>query len=236
MTTDQTEALLREVLTDRAGQAPVAPDAAVAVRRRGDHIRRRRRVLTGAGAAVAAIAALAVLVVPDGGDRGRVDIGDLPPPGPTEGPTSPEPDRDAVPDTGSAPPRATTKGDDESGTRATPPDTAGTGDRPPETTSSGGPDTRTSTAPAPSPTACDDIAFTPASDDMATDIVATGVSCAEATDLVRTVAGEHNFYSGPRSFTASGWACTVATGTAAPLPVGRYACALGEEEVTWTKS
>jgi hypothetical protein len=50
------------------------------------------------------------------------------------------------------------------------------------------------------------------------------------------VAGEHNFYSGPRSFTASGWACTVATGTAAPLPVGHYACTLDGDEVTWTKS
>lgn len=241
MTIDQTEALLREVLTDRAGQAPVTPDAVGAIRRRGGHIQRRRQVLTGAGA-IAAAMALAVLVVPADGDQRRVDIGDPPPPGPpvsTEDPTSPEPDPGTVPDTGSVPPLGTTT-DDEPGTEAAPPDTAGTTEGPPESTlpapAPGVPDTSTSTAPAPSPTACGDIAFAPASEDMATDIVATGVPCTEATDLVRTVAGQHNFYSGARSFTAGGWACTVATDQAADPPIGHYACTRGTGEVTWTKT
>jgi hypothetical protein len=82
---------------------------------------------------------------------------------------------------------------------------------------------------------CKSIVFTPNSEDGASKIAATGVSCDEAGELVRAVAANHNFYDGPRSFASGDWACTVETDDTA-LPVGHYACKRGEAFVSWDKT
>jgi hypothetical protein len=88
---------------------------------------------------------------------------------------------------------------------------------------------------APSPVDCGSIGFTPNSGDVADNIVATGVSCDIAHTLVRRVADEHNFYSGPRSFTIDEWSCTEVL-HADDLPYGEYACASESGSVSWQKS
>ena len=85
------------------------------------------------------------------------------------------------------------------------------------------------------PVTCADIGFAPQSDNMATHIVATGSDCSEAEALVRTVAAENNFTTGPREFTSGAFACSVVTEEAA-LPVGHYTCVEGARKVTWDKT
>jgi hypothetical protein len=71
---------------------------------------------------------------------------------------------------------------------------------------------------------------------MASSISATNATCAEATALVGQVAAGHNFYSGPRSFSMGGFACTVSADPEAVLPSGLYSCSNGSKSVTWVKS
>lgn len=126
--------------------------------------------------------------------------------------------------------------------RATP----GTG-RSPEATeppatspgSSGVPGSPTGGASASQPlgnaTACGDVHFDASSDNAAWEISATGVSCADAVALVKRVAQEHNFVSGPRQFTTDGWACTVTT-TEDGMPQGAYGCRKDAALVSWDKT
>jgi len=95
--------------------------------------------------------------------------------------------------------------------------------------------------PVPRPTtteavlACPDIVFAPRSEDGAFKIRATGVSCASAEALVRQVRASHNFVSGPRSFTAGEYACTIVTDQTG-LPLGNYTCTAGSRRITWSKT
>jgi hypothetical protein len=250
MSIDRTETLLRDTLADRAGLPPAAPDDGTTLRLRGTEIRWRRRTFVGAGAVIAAALAAAAFSGVLGDDQARVEVGTTPsisvtapdeddrspapPPGSVDGrggetapPTGPTSDEDA-----GAPPESSDPSTSEPSAPAGSPSSAPSG------TSGTTPTTSTTSTqpPAARPIACGDIAFSPNSDDMATNIVATGVSCAEATDLVRTVRGQHNFVDGPRAFTAAGWACTVSTDTASPVPVGHYRCSRGDSSVSWDKT
>jgi hypothetical protein len=94
--------------------------------------------------------------------------------------------------------------------------------------------TTTSTM-ATAPVTCPDIAFVPQSDNMAAHIVATGADCIEAHALVREVAAQHTFMTGPREFRSGVFTCSVVTEEAA-VPVGHYACIDGPKKVTWDKT
>lgn len=82
---------------------------------------------------------------------------------------------------------------------------------------------------------CGHIGFTPNSDDLATRIRATGVSCRKARGLVRRVRERHDFVSGPRRFRAGGYRCRVVTEEMG-LAIGHYRCRAGATRVAWDKS
>jgi hypothetical protein len=91
------------------------------------------------------------------------------------------------------------------------------------------------------PDACPNIGFTPNSDDVASDIsivssLAPG-ACDEAERVVRHVHEDyrHNFFDGPRYFTALGYECTVRTDSEG-LEKGLYRCTDGATLVRWTKT
>lgn len=90
-------------------------------------------------------------------------------------------------------------------------------------------------ATTPTAIVCPDISFTPQSEDGAFNIKASGVDCDAASDLIRQVRSEHNFYSGPRSFQSGEYACTVVTENT-DIPVGHYTCSTSQATITWDKS
>ena len=87
------------------------------------------------------------------------------------------------------------------------------------------------------PTACPNIGFTPNSDDVASGITIVSDDCAEAERIVRHVHQElnHNFFDGPRYFTALAYECTVRTDSEG-LEKGIYRCTDGATLVSWTKT
>jgi hypothetical protein len=87
------------------------------------------------------------------------------------------------------------------------------------------------------PVACPNIAFTPDSEDMASEIEAISTDCAEAERLIRHVhtALRHDFSSSPRSFRAQGFDCRVVT-EERELPVGHYTCTDAAVRVRWDKT
>jgi hypothetical protein len=93
---------------------------------------------------------------------------------------------------------------------------------------------RESTATGPVEQSCESIGFSKG-EDMASEIRSIELPCSEADQLVRRVRAEHNFYSGPRSFSAGSFACTVTTEDEV-LPVGHYRCTSGDATVTWDKT
>ena len=91
----------------------------------------------------------------------------------------------------------------------------------------------TSDPPAPKTVTCADIAFTPASEDMASDIVATGVTCAVADPLVR--ANYRNFGEG--TFPVNGWTCVAKSfEPTGGMPYRTFSCTKGTTKVTWRKT
>ena len=92
--------------------------------------------------------------------------------------------------------------------------------------------------PAASPAApakCPVIGFTPNSDDVAADITATGVDCAEATALVRRARERHDPVTGPRFFHLPPYICRAARQDTA-LESTAYRCDDGARRVTWSKT
>ena len=75
---------------------------------------------------------------------------------------------------------------------------------------------------------CGDVAFTPNSDDMGSDIAARGVTCKVARGFVRAAKGR----PGARF---RGYACTVKNLDTA-LPSKRYRCTDGGKLIRWTKT
>lgn len=82
---------------------------------------------------------------------------------------------------------------------------------------------------------CDQVAFTPDSEDTASDIEATGLTCEEAERLVRA-AGPRTSSGGPQSVTVDGFRC-VLTGTEEdPLPRASFECTDGNRKVTFVRT
>jgi len=94
------------------------------------------------------------------------------------------------------------------------------------------------TAPATGPFTCADQAFTPNSDDIAADIVATGLSCAEAEALVRRIGPLVGAVGGPAEITVAGYEClrTSEDDGAQGLPSSDYRCTSGATSITFTRT
>ena len=82
---------------------------------------------------------------------------------------------------------------------------------------------------------CGMVGFTPNSEDAASEITATGLSCDEAEAFVR-VAGERTSSGGPDRLDVSGYRCVRTSSEQDPLPLSRYECTNGHKNVTFVRS
>jgi hypothetical protein len=82
---------------------------------------------------------------------------------------------------------------------------------------------------------CETVGFTPNSEDAASEITATGLSCDEAEAFVR-IAGERTSSGGPDRLDVSGFRCVRTGGEEDPLPMSRYECTNGNKKVTFVRS
>jgi Cu-Zn family superoxide dismutase len=82
---------------------------------------------------------------------------------------------------------------------------------------------------------CQTIAFTPNSEDAASSVKATGLTCAEAEAFVR-VAGRQTSSGGPAEVTVQGYRCVRVRSVQDPLPQAFYECTSGTKKVTFTRS
>ena len=83
---------------------------------------------------------------------------------------------------------------------------------------------------------CQDIAFAPNSDNLASDVVATGVTCAEAEALVRKVGPQVGAVGGPSRVEADGWVCIRTASDDRFLPNSDFACTSGSKTVTFHRT
>lgn len=101
----------------------------------------------------------------------------------------------------------------------------------PTTTTSGA---RTATT-QPVTSRCQTVGFTPNSEDAASDVTATGLSCADAEAFVR-VAGTRTSSGGPQEVEVSGYRCVRTRSEEDPLPRAFYECTSGSKKVTFVRS
>ena len=123
---------------------------------------------------------------------------------------------------------------------ATPSTSPFTSDTTSTTTAAGGATTTTragatTTARAAATLDCQTIAFTPASEDAASSVKATGLSCAEAEAFVR-IAGRQTSSGGPAQVTVEGYRCVRVRSTQEPIPQAFYECTSGAKKVTFTRT
>jgi hypothetical protein len=90
-------------------------------------------------------------------------------------------------------------------------------------------------ATAPVTLRCTSIGFTPNSEDVASDITATGLPCAEAEAFVR-VAGAQTSSGGPEEVDVSGYHCVLTQSEQDPLPQASYRCVDGPKTVTFVRT
>ena len=100
--------------------------------------------------------------------------------------------------------------------------------------------TTTTTTEAPTTTAavtlaCGQVAFAPNSEDAASDIEATGLTCDEAKAFVE-LAGRETSSGGPEEVDVDGWHCERTASEEDPLPQSSYACTKGSLRVTFVRS
>lgn len=95
--------------------------------------------------------------------------------------------------------------------------------------------TTSTTAPDPSPEQCGSVAFTPDSEDAASEITAVGLSCSEAEAFVR-VAGGLTSSGGPPELEVDGYRCVRTRSEEDPLPRSFYECTNGALRVTFVRS
>ena len=91
----------------------------------------------------------------------------------------------------------------------------------------------TTTAP-PVTLKCQSIGFTPNTEDGAFDVMATGLSCADAEAFVR-IAGARTSSGGPQSLSVEGYRCVLARSEQEPLPQAFYDCTSGSRKVTFVR-
>ena len=118
------------------------------------------------------------------------------------------------------------------GTTATSPTGAAT------TTGQGATTTRqgaTTTVRAAATLDCQTVGFTPNSEDAASSIKATGLTCAEAEAFVR-VAGPRTSSGGPAQLDVDGYRCVRVRSVQEPLPQAFYECTSGAKKVTFVRT
>lgn len=103
------------------------------------------------------------------------------------------------------------------------------------TTGAGGGATTETTGGAPDGSRCGTVGFTPNSEDAASDITATGLSCDEARAFVE-VAGTRTSAGGPQQVTVDGYRCVATHTERDPLPQALYECENGDRRVTFVRS
>jgi len=101
------------------------------------------------------------------------------------------------------------------------------------TTSTRPPAVATTIGPATS--SCEPVGFTPDSEDVASDIRATGLSCAEASVFVRA-AGQVTSSGGPEEVDVDGYRCVRTASQEDPLPRSSYECTNGPRTVSFVRS
>ena len=82
---------------------------------------------------------------------------------------------------------------------------------------------------------CQTVGFTPNSEDAASSIKATGLTCAEAEAFVR-VAGRQTSSGGPAQLDVEGYRCARVRTTQDPLPQAFYECTNGARKVTFVRT
>jgi len=82
---------------------------------------------------------------------------------------------------------------------------------------------------------CQPVPFTPNSEDLASDIKATGLTCAEAEAFVR-IAGRQTSSGGPAELDVEGYHCVRTRTVQEPLPRAFYECTSGAKKVTFVRS
>jgi hypothetical protein len=106
------------------------------------------------------------------------------------------------------------------------------------TVAAGGTTTTEALAPPSTPAvelACETVGFTPNSEDAASDVRATGLTCEEAEAFVRT-AGEVTSSGGPEELDVAGYHCVRIAIAEEPLPTSTYRCTMGPKQVTFVRS
>lgn len=93
----------------------------------------------------------------------------------------------------------------------------------------------TTTARAAMTLDCQTVGFTPNSEDAASSIKATGLTCAEAEAFVR-VAGRQTSSGGPAQLDVEGYRCVRVRTAQEPLPQAFYECTSGAKKVTFVRT
>lgn len=120
--------------------------------------------------------------------------------------------------------------DDEGSTDAASPTTAAT-----TPTTAAAPGSSTTSAVPAGTRNCQTIPFTPNSEDAASSVTATGLSCEEAEAFVR-VAGRRTSSGGPSSVNVDGYRCVLTRSVQDPLPQAFFECTNGSKKVTFVRS
>jgi len=89
---------------------------------------------------------------------------------------------------------------------------------------------------APATAECNDVGFAPNSDNMASDIVARGLSCEEAGAVVRKAGGPLGPLGGAARGEADGFTCIRTSQEDTGLPSARYECTRGGQRITFTRT
>lgn len=92
-----------------------------------------------------------------------------------------------------------------------------------------------STTAVPATLECQTVGFTPNSEDAASDVRATGLSCDEAEAFVRS-AGMVTSSGGPQEVEVEGFRCVRTLVQEEPLPRSSYECTNGDRTVTFVRS
>ena len=85
------------------------------------------------------------------------------------------------------------------------------------------------------PLDCGTVGFTPNSEDAASQIKATGLSCAEARAVLGAV-GPRTSAEGPQELDVEGYHCTRTQVVQDPLPFSAYECKSGAKRITFVRS
>ena len=97
-----------------------------------------------------------------------------------------------------------------------------------------------SLGPAPTTTQaaseCQQVAFTPDSEDLASDIRAYGLSCEEAEAVVRTAGPSLTAVGGPDSREVNDFRCVRTSATQDPIPTATYECTSGPKRITFVRT